>query len=307
MKDISVVVLTYNPNYNKLFQTLYSIIIQKDVNFEIVISDDGSKNFDKEGIITWFKKMHFKDFTLVLNKKNEGTVSNALFGYAAAKGKYIKQLSPGDFLYNDTVLKRLLSFVKQENGIVCFGKVMGYTQTDKSIQILKLENPKKIAPYIDRNRKQIQKNYLVDKDYINGMALFGQREIMIQYLTKLNGIVRYAEDCMYILMTAYDIDIYYWNEYIIWYEFGSGISTSGSSIWSERIYNDNKNCFKIIKKELPQWKYVYNLSFNKKSLKFYTYRISKKIKKIFIKENQNTEIIDKEMHLNYLKKIIFYQ
>ena len=42
--DISVVVLTYNPDLNDLKKTLRSIMLQDGVDFEIVIADDGSKN-----------------------------------------------------------------------------------------------------------------------------------------------------------------------------------------------------------------------------------------------------------------------
>jgi glycosyltransferase involved in cell wall biosynthesis len=48
MVDISVVITFYNQDYNKLFQSLYSVIRQKDISFEIVITYNGSRDFIKD-------------------------------------------------------------------------------------------------------------------------------------------------------------------------------------------------------------------------------------------------------------------
>ena len=40
--DVSVIVLTYNVQWEKLKPTLESILMQEDVNCEIVMADDGS-------------------------------------------------------------------------------------------------------------------------------------------------------------------------------------------------------------------------------------------------------------------------
>ena len=47
--EVSVLVLTYNSNLDKLIDTVKSVIDQRGVSLEIVISDDGSKvkHFDE--------------------------------------------------------------------------------------------------------------------------------------------------------------------------------------------------------------------------------------------------------------------
>ena len=42
--DISVIIVTYNPKWEKLRTTILSILFQKNINIEIIVSDDGSKN-----------------------------------------------------------------------------------------------------------------------------------------------------------------------------------------------------------------------------------------------------------------------
>ena len=48
--QIAVEVLTYNSDLEKLKLTLNSILIQKNIDFEIIIADDVSKNFNEKSI-----------------------------------------------------------------------------------------------------------------------------------------------------------------------------------------------------------------------------------------------------------------
>ena len=59
--DITVILCTYNPTIEELVITLDSIVNQRDVSFEIVISDDGSKDNHKEFIETvkTFEYIHY--------------------------------------------------------------------------------------------------------------------------------------------------------------------------------------------------------------------------------------------------------
>ena len=70
MKEVSVVVVTYNSPFEKLENTLQSVIWQENVDFEIIIADDGSKSFDKERVENWFLTNGFKDYKFVLNLVN---------------------------------------------------------------------------------------------------------------------------------------------------------------------------------------------------------------------------------------------
>ena len=52
--DVSVVVLTYNPDLRGLKRTLRSVMLQTGVNFEIIIADDGSSDNLSEEIKAFF-------------------------------------------------------------------------------------------------------------------------------------------------------------------------------------------------------------------------------------------------------------
>ena len=51
---------------------------------------------------------------------------------------------------------------------------------------------------------------------------------------------------MYIMMLADGIEIGFWNDNFIWYEFGTGISTEASEAWKQRLMQDVGTCFAAI-------------------------------------------------------------
>ena len=59
MKEVSVVLVTYNTKWEKTRRTLESILMQKKIDFEIVISDDGSEITNYEKIIEFFRENNF--------------------------------------------------------------------------------------------------------------------------------------------------------------------------------------------------------------------------------------------------------
>ena len=55
-------------------------------------------------------------------------------------------------------------------------------------------------------------------------------------------------------MVADDIHIGFFDDNFLWYEYGSGISTSGSPEWLKRISLDNIACFNLIAEKHPELK-----------------------------------------------------
>ena len=277
MVDISVVITFYNQDYNKLFQSLYSVIRQKDISFEIVITDDGSRDFNKDLIETWFVKYNFQNYVIVCNKVNQGTVINTLIGWRNASSKYVKMLSPGDFLYDSYVLRDLVKYMDSIDADICFGRIAPYKINEHGhVEIVSLNQPKDLKPYVNYDKKQIQRNYLIKKDYPCGMSFAGKRELMIEYIEKIAGKARFYEDCTYILIVAAGQNIRLWNHNVIWYEVGEGISTSSSRKGGRRALESNKITYEIVKKEYPEWKEAFE-PFKHSTIK----KVRKRVAKLF--------------------------
>ena len=60
--DVSIIVIMYNPAWDKLLRTLNSILDQRNVRYEIIICDDGSREQFNQELISFFSSRNFSRF-----------------------------------------------------------------------------------------------------------------------------------------------------------------------------------------------------------------------------------------------------
>ena len=97
---ISIIVLCYNPSIDKLLFTLDSLLRQKKIKYEIILSDDGSSIDYFNLVRDYFERNNFTNYKLIRHDCNQGTVLNAYDDVLKSKGQYIKMISPGDAIAN---------------------------------------------------------------------------------------------------------------------------------------------------------------------------------------------------------------
>lgn len=311
MKEVSVIVVTYNSSYEKLKNTLQSVIWQENVDFEIVIADDGSKSFDKEKVESWFASKGFKDYKLVLNKENQGTMKNFISGWKAAEGKYVKELSPGDLLYNKNTLEKAVRYMEEHNLGLAFGLAASYNNDNENIELLNVMNPRDLRPYYSDNANWKKINYVINRDYANGMAVVERRDLMLKYSNYLVNKVKYMEDCIFILMIADNVSVEFIKNYMIWYEHGNGISTKKDNSSNKKVIDDNIACFKIIGEMKKEYKFVSKTIITnednlfKKLLKKIKRRIHYILAKSFVKDiNSKIYVPEFQPEIKFLKEIL---
>ena len=270
----------------------------------MVIADDGTPDFDEKRVREWFDKNNFKAYQIVHNEQNKGTVYNVLSGVQAAKGKYVKFISPGDYFYNEKVLCNMYEVMERNSAYVGFGKSVAYSVDNNNLtNILPFRAPKVLDPYRENSLKEIQYNYLYFRDYILGAALIYEREILLKYLNKIKGKVIYAEDCVVIWMVADGMIPALLDEYVVWYEYGTGISTQSSKVWEERLTNDNRNCFELIVEGHPEYRDAYNIFIKRKSIKTIILKIKRRL---YFRKNALDQYPCEEKNIDnsFLQKII---
>lgn len=253
MIDVSVVVLVYNSEYSKLKATLKSIVSQKEVKYEIIIADDGSIDNCSKMIKDFFEKYKNISYYYIRSEENRGTVCNFYQGVKKASGIIIKPISPGDLFYDSLSLKKIVNFMKEHDAKVAFGKAIHYSVKENSeIEIMLKSSPKLFRDYNNDNYNfgQICTDLLIYKDNILGAGLIYEKRILIDYLEIALSHVIYVEDLVTYIMAADGIQIFRIDDNIIWYEDGFGVSTSKNPKWEKRIWQDEWNCYYLIKERL---------------------------------------------------------
>lgn len=102
---ISVITLTYK-NYNKLYETIKSVLDQDYPKIEYIIADDGSGDFPYNDVYSFIEEHKSNNITykIIVNETNVGTVKNFNNAINNSIGDYIFSLSCNDiFLRNDVI------------------------------------------------------------------------------------------------------------------------------------------------------------------------------------------------------------
>lgn len=249
--DVSVVVVTYNSKWVKILMTLRSILMQKNVKFQIIVADDGSTQNWFSEIVQLFSEYGLRDYVLVAKCDNQGTVKNCLAGLHSCQGKYVKAISPGDMLYGDLALARWYDYIVQQQSVVSFAKIATYkiVGSKQMTVVSTFANPQNIKAY-SAGGKRLRETYLLCDDIATGVSMLCERETLTRYMEMIENKVKYAEDNAYRLMIYDRVRTCWYDECSILYELGTGISTLGDSTWTRRLYDDWIATNKIMGKKL---------------------------------------------------------
>lgn len=318
--EVSIIVATYNPDFLKLKNTIYSIIKQKECKFELIVTDDGSKQNYFIEIKELLQREQFDNYQLVENKKNQGTCKNVYSGLKHASGKYVKVISPGDYLAYEMCLKEWCKYLKLNKLKASFSNTIYYNYEKNQIHVIQRKRTDPIRKNIyslkTYKKKTVDINCFLLRDYILGAAFMAEKDIMINYCKKLieAGIV-YTEDMMYKLMILDGIKIIYFPKSTVLYEYGIGISTSQNIKWTKLLLRDEENFDKLILTkttiDIFVKKYQWYLKQKNKSrtyqkfilaLLFPTYLLNKVIQKIDILVGKTKSCIN--IDWNYVNSFV---
>ena len=265
--EITVLLAQYNPDYKKLIGTINSVLIQKNVRYEIIICDDGSKENYFKQVEDYFGKKEFTEYKLVTLEKNQGTVKNLINGINAAKGQYVKLISPGDFLYDENTLSEIVRFMKKNNAKIAYGNVVRFENKESTIITHTESLPRNNKIYHKKKYpfRKILKNMLLYWDWIIGASLIYERLQFVQLMGEIDGKVKYVEDLITFTAIADEIKIFHLNRFVVWYEWGSGVSTSGNHFWAEQIARDKDAVYKLLYKKHPDNRIIRRAYFNNRN------------------------------------------
>jgi len=237
--DISVIIACYHSSLEKIVGTIKSILCQRGVSCEIVFADDGSDDFDEKAIRHYLKTQQFADFAFSILPKNEGTVSNIYHATSLCKGRYIKTIAPGDYLYDEDTLRQWAAFMDEKNATFSFGNAAYFTSDDGEVRLsIQRNQPSNLNIFKRPSKKRFPMYYVFGDDLILGAALLAKAAPFRDYLSRIYPSVIYAEDMLYRLAAFEGEHLFWFDHCVVWYEFGSGISTSKNDVWRDKLVRD---------------------------------------------------------------------
>lgn len=224
MTNICVIVLTYKSDFNKIIETLKSILNQKFVKFEVVISEDSENNEFYCGIEKYFFENNFKDYTFVYNQKNVGTVKNLCNALRSTTAKIIKPISPGDMLYSESSLYEYYKYTSVVDVEASFGNPLCYMEVKNKKKYIDIRMPNDVIPYIKENNYKLLTNILLKNDWIYGATIAYKRETLQKFIEIILERIIYCEDTIIPLMIMENKKIAYINKYLVEYEYHAGVT-----------------------------------------------------------------------------------
>lgn len=258
MPQVSVIVLTYNADAVKLRRTLAAIAVQKDIQFEVIVSDDGSSKKDFSFLGDFCQAHAIKDYRLIENPENHGTLSNCISGLTAAKGEYVFLTSPGDYLYDPYTLRDFYRFAESNHAKLVFGNAVYYFSEPGEPRLTR-SHSNLYAPemYCTASPSPKSKTHFFSGNWIVGASYFRHRQTTLALFQQLADAVIYVEDnTSTALAFASGIGLYYYDRNIVWYEDGTGVSTGVNQAWAAKIRKDIIAAYTLICKLFPHDPYA---------------------------------------------------
>ena len=258
MHHVSIIVATYNPDIHKLQKTLMAAAKQKDIDFEIIVTDDGSKQKDFSFLPKFFQSQGVQNYQIIENAENQGTVKNFLGAVRAAKGEYIFLTSPGDFLYDEYAMRDFYRFAKQNGAKLCFGNAVFYNSDDGILRLTReVGAPYSPQVYAADAPQAIAKASFITGNWVIGACYFRQREAALKYFEMIADAVVFLEDNSSTSFAMADgVRMYYYDRNIVWYEDGTGVSSSGQEKWKRILAQETDSFINKLKKTYPNNPYV---------------------------------------------------
>lgn len=192
---VTIYILIYN-NAEELSSTIESVMGQTYMDAEVIISDDGSRNYDVSILEQHAAELRKKygQVRININKWNLGTVKHLNKVLKMAEGKYLISCSSGDtFARKDTIEKIIRAFEKKKTLLLTTRRV-DVMAGEKKVRPLALVGLLlKFAP-------GLLLHYMLNKkNVISGCCTFYQKELFERY-GYFDEQYRLVEDYPYYLM-----------------------------------------------------------------------------------------------------------
>ncbi len=221
VEKVSIIMMTYN-NWRLIEDAILSVYEQSYKNIELIISDDGTLDFDLNYVNNMLNISTNKTLksVVIVNKDNVATVKNFNSAIREAKGDLIIPLSADDIFSDSNVVSDIVHEFNIRKCKILTGlrKSINATKYTKSLPEI---NKRKY--FIDRNTSLYR--LMVDGNFISGASTYYHRSVF-DFIGFFDEKYRLLEDYpFYIKALSHGVNIALFEREVIQYGLG-GVSTS---------------------------------------------------------------------------------
>jgi glycosyltransferase involved in cell wall biosynthesis len=207
---ISICIPTYNQTIH-LKKLIHTILSQKEVNYEIIITDDSSTDEVQHLIQEFNSNLESNTINYYRNTPALGAPENWNFGLSLAKGDYIKPMHHDQWFEDEYALKKLLDKIIDKKNTFVFSAAKSIFRGETSDFRIK---PDDLTAIIKEPEKLILANLIGGPTAIlypkEANLIFDEKIIWlvdVEFYLQLFNLgyeVEYIDECLYTSMTDFD-------------------------------------------------------------------------------------------------------
>ncbi|MGL5779076.1 glycosyltransferase [Cetobacterium sp.] len=243
MKDVSVIVITYNSE-KWIIETLESIKNQTYKNIELIISDDASKDKTIDICKKWIceNRDRFIRVEIIQSLENDGVTKNINKGIKRSSTKWIKLIAGDDILLEDCIESNI-NYCNHNNIEICFSKVIKFKNTFNQSNFLKKEENKIKIQSFKKNSK-LQFKELVKNNFVEAPTLFIKKSL-IEKMNYFDESYPMVEDYpMWLKLTEKGIKLNFMDKETVYYRIHEeSISNKQNNILNIRMFEFRKKIY----------------------------------------------------------------
>lgn len=244
---ISVITLTYK-NYDRLFDTIQSVIDQDYPNIEYIISDDGSGDFPEDDVRRFIENNKSTNFMykIIINDINLGTVKNFNNAINNSKGDYIFPLACNDIFVKSTIISEIAEVFDETNCKMVITSRIKY-KNSKPISVIPHVGDRKKIALLDSKKKKYRAMLLTEHyGMFIGCNMYYERNMLEKY-ELFDEKYKLLEDLPILEKVLWDDDVELRPEIIsIYYDGDTGVTLKKSKVHS--VLEKDINRFNLIGK-----------------------------------------------------------
>lgn len=253
MNDITAIITVYNQPVRSTLVSLASAALQQGCDVKVLVADDCSSSDHSATFGDFLAYIGVRSFEIVRARSNLKTVANIKNALGSADAPYVKCFGSGDLLYAQHTLLDIIEHLSNGNAPSGFGEILVY-QGGKGSGA-PFQAPRAAGLYQDDSpalRRRLLREQLLKADWIPGGSQFFSTDLLKRLLSILSEQchVKYCEDFAMTLQLFESMPSYLHSP-VLWYEFGGGISSSGSSSSVKRMYLDHANFYREVARQRP--------------------------------------------------------